>query len=41
MKTDIRKYAEKIQGSRKSDKSEGNFTWSLLYIFDHIVLTHS
>jgi len=37
----FRKSAEKIQVSLKSDKNNRYFTWTLIYIFDHISLNSS
>jgi hypothetical protein len=37
----FRTYVEKIQGSLKTDKNKGHFTWRPIYIFDHISLTSS
>jgi hypothetical protein len=37
----FRKPVEKIQGSLKSNKNNGYFTWRPIYIFDHISLSSS
>ena len=35
----FRKYVDKVQVLLKSDKNIGYFTWSSMYISDHISLT--
>jgi len=37
----FRKYVKNINVSLKSDKNNGYFTWSPIYIFDHISLSSS